>query len=416
MKKQILILGLMATSFITANAQLRIHQNGKLSFNTTETPNCPISLNHSGNPDYFMSYQGNKRLLYSACSNDSLGSYFVLSPSSYNQTSTVLSVYSYPYTPQNPNSIGIGLRSWVRSAPYAYGVLGIIEPGTAGAGIVGSYNQNVPSYTMIDHSYAGFFYGDVKVTSNLTVDGSIQGTVVGLSAPSKNTSNVQPLARIDGLHVSNLLSQLQTYSFQYDRNSQQAQTETSFESINIDDSTTLILASADDSNYIEKQKARKSHYALDATQLEEVFPGLVYEMADGTKAINYVEMVPLLVQTINELNVRVRELENKDGAKVRGVSATNNLQSTLANKARLYQNTPNPFTAQTEIRFSLPDDATNAYICIFDMTGKLQKKLPISSSLDSVTINGYELGEGIYLYSLMVNGQEVDTKRMILTK
>lgn len=32
------------------------------------------------------------------------------------------------------------------------------------------------------------------------------------------------------------------------------------------------------------------------------------------------------------------------------------------------------------------------------------------------SVSGYEMGEGLYLYSLVVNGQEMDTKRMILTK
>ena len=57
-----------------------------------------------------------------------------------------------------------------------------------------------------------------------------------------------------------------------------------------------------------------------------------------------------------------------------------------------------------------------AIICIFDMTGKTIKKLPISSGMESVSIGGYELGEGMFLYSLVVNGQEIDTKRMIISK
>jgi len=50
------------------------------------------------------------------------------------------------------------------------------------------------------------------------------------------------------------------------------------------------------------------------------------------------------------------------------------------------------------------------------MSGKMLKKLPVSSGMVSVTINGYELGEGMFLYSLLVNGLEIDTKRMILSK
>ena len=82
----------------------------------------------------------------------------------------------------------------------------------------------------------------------------------------------------------------------------------------------------------------------------------------------------------------------------------------------LYQNTPNPFKEQTTIRFSLADDTQNASICLFDMTGKMLKNLPISSGETSVSLNGWELGEGMFLYTLIVNGKEIDTKRMIITK
>ena len=83
---------------------------------------------------------------------------------------------------------------------------------------------------------------------------------------------------------------------------------------------------------------------------------------------------------------------------------------------RLFQNTPNPFTERTEIRFTLSDEAHNAYIYIFDMTGKTVKQVPVDASMQSVTIDGSELSSGIYLYSLMVDGQEIDTSRLILSK
>ena len=64
----------------------------------------------------------------------------------------------------------------------------------------------------------------------------------------------------------------------------------------------------------------------------------------------------------------------------------------------------------------MPDDAQNAYIYIFDMTGKMLRQIPVDSSMQSVAVNGYELSAGIYLYSLVINGQEIDTKKMIITK
>lgn len=95
---------------------------------------------------------------------------------------------------------------------------------------------------------------------------------------------------------------------------------------------------------------------------------------------------------------------------------TNVITSNITNQACLYQNTPNPFTERTEIRFELPDNVQNAYIYIFNMSGKMLRQIPVNASMRSITINGFELPAGIYLYSLAVNGQEIDTKRMILSK
>jgi hypothetical protein len=88
----------------------------------------------------------------------------------------------------------------------------------------------------------------------------------------------------------------------------------------------------------------------------------------------------------------------------------------MGKKSMLFQNIPNPFREKTIIRFQLADDVREASICIFDMSGKLLKKLPVSPGMESVSVNGYELGEGMFLYSLVANGVEIDTKRMILSK
>ena len=166
-----------------------------------------------------------------------------------------------------------------------------------------------------------------------------------------------------------------------------------------------------------KNARNQNHYALDADRREDTFPDLVYVRKDGSKAINYVEMIPLLVQSINELSAEIEVLKGQSsgGAAKKTRSATNKKASSLSQN-RLYQNMPNPFKEQTIIRFSLADDVQNAAICIFDMTGKTVKKMPISSGMESVSIGGYELGEGMFLYSLVVNGQEIDTKKMIISK
>jgi len=144
---------------------------------------------------------------------------------------------------------------------------------------------------------------------------------------------------------------------------------------------------------------------------------LVSEDSDGTKSINYTELVPLLLRSIQELKQELDVVKGSGSRMTRSLSNDDwDSQTEEVTGNVLYQNTPNPFKEQTTIRFSLSDDVRDAAICIFDLSGKMLKKVPISSGETSVSINGWELGEGMFLYTLMVGGQEIDTKRMIITK
>ena len=144
---------------------------------------------------------------------------------------------------------------------------------------------------------------------------------------------------------------------------------------------------------------------------------MVIEGQDGYLGVNYIELVPILIRSIQELKAELDEVRSGTGRATlsRGTTSADAV-TTAATGNVLYQNTPNPFKEQTVIRFSLADDTRDAAICIFDMTGKMLKKLPISSGETSVAVNGWELGEGMFLYTLIVNGREIDTKRMIITK
>lgn len=162
--------------------------------------------------------------------------------------------------------------------------------------------------------------------------------------------------------------------------------------------------------------AKERHYGLSAQELREIFPDLVKEGQDGYLGVNYVELVPLLIRSIQELKQELDEVKGEAKAITRSVNDESAYFNAVGAANVLYQNTPNPFKEQTIIRFSLADDVRDASICIFDMTGKTIKKLPISSGMESVSIGGYELGEGMFLYSLVVNGQVIDTKRMVISK
>ncbi len=98
-------------------------------------------------------------------------------------------------------------------------------------------------------------------------------------------------------------------------------------------------------------------------------------------------------------------------------SADTNEPETQCDQTILYQNFPNPFNQTTEIKYFIPVNASKASIFIFNMKGSLEKTINIADRGNgTLTINSYELQSGMYLYSLIVDGKEIDTKQMVLTK
>jgi hypothetical protein len=86
---------------------------------------------------------------------------------------------------------------------------------------------------------------------------------------------------------------------------------------------------------------------------------------------------------------------------------------------RLDQNYPNPFNPTTTIKFAIPK-ASVVTMKIYDVAGREVMKLvnnqPMNPGVQTVTMNGTTLASGVYFYSLLVNGDLVDTKKMVLIK
>lgn len=331
---------------------------------------------------------------------------------------------------QGQNAIGImGEASQTMSSPtgYAAGVWGFAKYGAAGknfgvigsvivgdgAGIYGTVNFD-PCFP-VNGQYAGFFDGHTYVDGNLTAWSVYNPSDMRLK---ENVISLADKKGVQGHALDNLLA---LDVIEYDLKNPRKEYE-----IRPLDSIGKFGGEYRQLNKDSKKNtSERRHYGVSAQELQKIYPDLVLEGQDGYLAVNYTEMVPLLIRSIQELKAELDEVKGSDvtvcKAEKKNIQVDNEDETLQADRlylqnAKLYQNTPNPFTERTEIRFTLPDDAQNAYIYIFDMQGKMLRQIPVDASMQSVTINGYELSAGIYLYSLAVNGQEIDTKRMILSK
>ena len=82
----------------------------------------------------------------------------------------------------------------------------------------------------------------------------------------------------------------------------------------------------------------------------------------------------------------------------------------------LYQNTPNPTNSATCIECYLDASASKAFIAVYDLNGLQLKEFPVDhQGKNTVTIGANEFKPGIYMYSLLVDGKLIDTKRMVIT-
>jgi hypothetical protein len=63
------------------------------------------------------------------------------------------------------------------------------------------------------------------------------------------------------------------------------------------------------------------------------------------------------------------------------------------------------------------ENSQNASLRIYDLQGIEIKSFTINGTGEkTIKLNANELKAGMYLYSLIIDGNEIDTKRMILTK
>jgi hypothetical protein len=171
------------------------------------------------------------------------------------------------------------------------------------------------------------------------------------------------------------------------------------------------------------EKDRKDRLGFLAQDVEKVIPEAVFhDDSLDTYSMDYSRIIPVLVEAIKEQQLQIDSLkkkikENFSTLKSASTDAGIKELSVQNDAALLEQNVPNPFSVTTTINFYIPQSAHTAAIYIYDMQGTQMKAYSISSrGKSTVGINGSELLPGMYLYTLIVDGKEVNTLKMILTE
>ena len=117
-----------------------------------------------------------------------------------------------------------------------------------------------------------------------------------------------------------------------------------------------------------------------------------------------------LQQQLADQTELINELQKKSDA-VTGINSLNG--STLG--FSMEQNQPNPFTAETVVKFVLPQQIKTASMVVYDLTGKQVTSFSLQDrGASSITLTATKLSPGIYIYSIIVDGALLDSKRMVV--
>lgn len=295
-------------------------------------------------------------------------------------------------TPENNGIAIMGGYFGSRYDQYGYGVGGFNNSSDQSIGGYFSAKGNSTSNGVYATAsgpgsvYAGYFNGQVF------------STIGYITSDQRIKKNIQPMQ-----HALDIINRLQPKTYAFD--------QSKYPSLHL--------------------PGKQVNYGLIAQELEQVLPTLVgsinipEEEKDGKpahmsnetlKVVNYVELIPILIQGMKEQQAAIDAL--KEQLAKLGESASEGTHVALSDKdaATLGQNIPNPFDHMTSIPFSIPVTAQKASIRFNDLNGKLIRTMDISErGKGRLTVNAGELSAGVYTYTLVVDNQLIDTKNMIVS-
>ena len=376
--KKIFLLGLYILCSFSSNAQLRVYSDGHSNIRN-------LVVNASDSIDW-----SNRYGIYSKYEN------FPRSSSLSKASIFGEAIDTIPY-PWGASSHTMGVKGRAMGGRLSFGLYGeYAHDGNSqhtGAAIYGTVNSTPINYwdwiqEYGTNNYAGFFDGSVYTTGSqfvgysLYVQGGMYGTLYG-SVYGRGVSGLAteyPNSEERGQSITDQLSAIEMGTY-YSGKESEGNTPSSIKGNNKVESSLL-------------------HYGLVTEQLEEAFPNLVIEDEKGNKLINYVEMVPLLVQSIRELSNKVATLEAQLG---------------ISEQSKSILKTKGKTADADDVTLTFPDNAHEATLNIYDLGGKLLRTESVgASSAASLSSYTHGLPTGTYVYSLTMDGRKEKARKVMV--
>ncbi len=290
---------------------------------------------------------------------------------------------------------------------------------------------NYGVYAKVPHTgsveYAGYFDGDLFATgtSNCTS---------GIFGPSDRNLKQNFDSTMDAMAI---LNQLKPVKFDFKTN----------------EYPQLRLPTGQQYGLIAQEVAAiLPNFVIDASSAPELDSlGNITQPAVQFKSLNYIEFIPILIKGIqeqqrsidslnttnhhqdsinNSLQTQLNTLRdminsccnnrslqiNNNGSNNSTTNSTSSVNVDLKDQQTvvLEQNLPNPFNEQTVINYFLPDNTGKAQMLFYNAQGRLIQTVELQQKgKGSINVFASDLSNGMYTYTLVVDGKVFETKKML---
>ncbi len=187
-------------------------------------------------------------------------------------------------------SYGVYGNAGNATSGYNYGVYGQLSGSNNGAAVFGTTGGDCSTGGF----YAGYFYGDAKVTGTL---------YVGTTSYTSDENAKKDIKKLKVAENMDKLKQINAITYKYKTPEEM---ESSSQEKVISDTSGTVVLSEEMQNFYAKERV-----GFSAQEIQNVFPDLVSEDPSGLLGVDYIGMIPILLEAIKEQQAVIEELSAK---------------------------------------------------------------------------------------------------------
>ena len=161
----------------------------------------------------------------------------------------------------------------------------------------------------------------------------------------------------------------------------------------------------------EKKTSERTHFGFIAEDVQKIYPELVHEDSEGGLSVDYIGLIPLLIQTVQQLDAEVKALRG-EGDIVKGLGPETGTGDFEVNPTKELQISTN---GSCDIEYTLSDAVKSAKLYIYSISGKLADSRVVNArGKGKLSVDTSKLSKGVYIYTLIADGQPIRSRQMIV--